>query len=100
MHRTTTTKTEKLSDVMATVKGPKKSTISLLKQFARVYSYNAELPRGLEAMVLNWQERTLHPLGRKSKAFSPLRQEALLFVGRGLKVLFGRFRFVFGPTVV
>ena len=53
MHRTTTTKTEKLSDVMATVKGPKKSTISLLKQFARVYSYNAELPRGLEAMVLN-----------------------------------------------
>ena len=53
MHRTTTTKTEKLNDVKATVNGPKKSTISLLKQFARAYSFNAELPRGLEGMVLN-----------------------------------------------
>ena len=53
MHRTTTPKTEKLNDVIAAVKGPKKSTISLLKQFARAYSFNAELTRGLEGMVLN-----------------------------------------------
>ena len=52
MHRTTTTKTEKMNDVKA-AKGPKRSTISLLKQFARAYSFNAELPRGLEGMVLN-----------------------------------------------
>ena len=53
MHRTTTSKNENLNDVMAPVRGPKKSTIALLKQFARAYSYNAELPRGLEGMVLN-----------------------------------------------
>ena len=53
MHRTTTTKTEKLNDVLAQVKGPKKSTINLLKQFARAYKYNVELPRGLESMILN-----------------------------------------------
>lgn len=53
MHRTTTTKTEKSSDVTAPVRGPKTSTLNLLKQFARAYSYNAELPRGLEGMVLN-----------------------------------------------
>lgn len=53
MHRTTTSKTKKSSDVTAPVSGPRKSTLSLLKQFARVYSYNAELPRGLEGMVLN-----------------------------------------------
>jgi hypothetical protein len=51
MHRTTTsTKNEK--DVIS-VKGPKKATIELLKQFARVYQYNVELPRGLESMILN-----------------------------------------------
>lgn len=49
----TTTDTKEINDVTATVKGPKKSTISLLKQFARAYSYNAELPRGLESMILN-----------------------------------------------
>ena len=48
-----TTTNTKRNDVMAPVKGPKKSTISLLKQFARAYSYNAELPRGLESMILN-----------------------------------------------
>ena len=53
MHRTTTSETEKLNDVKMAVRGPKKSTISLLKQFARAYSFNAELPRGLEGMVLN-----------------------------------------------
>lgn len=53
MHRTTTSKTEQSSDVIAPVKGPKKSTINLLKQFARAYRYNAELPRGLESMILN-----------------------------------------------
>lgn len=53
MHRTTTSKNEKLNDVTAAVKGPKQSTINLLKQFARAYSFNAELPRGLEGMVLN-----------------------------------------------
>lgn len=53
MHRTTTTKTEEMNDVMVPVRGPKKSTISLIKQFARAYSYNAELPRGLEGMILN-----------------------------------------------
>jgi len=53
MHRTTTTKTEKNNDVTAPVRGPKKSTISLLKQFARAYSFNVELPAGLQGMVLN-----------------------------------------------
>ena len=52
MHKTTTsTKTE--SDVMTTTRGPKKATIELLKQFARAYKYNVELPRGLESMIFN-----------------------------------------------
>ncbi len=53
MHKMTTTNTEKIKDVMAPVNGPKKSTISLIKQFARAYSYNADLPKGLESMILN-----------------------------------------------
>jgi hypothetical protein len=52
MHRTTTS-TENQNDVMTRVKGPKKATIELLKQFARAYEYNVELPRGLESMILN-----------------------------------------------
>lgn len=52
MHRTTTT-TNKENDVITIVKGPKKATMEFLKQFARVYQYNVELPRGLESMVLN-----------------------------------------------
>ncbi len=51
MHRTTTS-TKNENDVIS-VKGPKKATIELLKQFARVYQYNVELPRGLESMILN-----------------------------------------------
>ncbi len=50
MHRTTTPTN---NDTMATVHKPKKATIEFLKQFARVYRYNAELPRGLECMALN-----------------------------------------------
>ncbi len=38
---------------MTSVKGPKQATIELIKQFARVYRYNVELPRGLESMILN-----------------------------------------------
>ena len=49
----TTTNTKKINDVIAPVNGPKKSTINLIKQFARAYSYKAELPRGLESMILN-----------------------------------------------
>ncbi len=52
MHKTTTS-TNKESDVMTSVKGPKKTTIELLKQFARAYQYNVELPKGLESMILN-----------------------------------------------
>ena len=52
MHKTTTS-TNNQKDVMTSVKGPKKATIELLKQFARVYEYNVELPRGLESMILN-----------------------------------------------
>jgi hypothetical protein len=52
MHRTTTS-TKKENDVISRVKGPKKATIEFLKQFARVYEYNVELPRGLESMILN-----------------------------------------------
>jgi len=52
MHKTTTS-TNNENDVMTPVKGPKKATIELLKQFARVCEYNVELPRGLEAMILN-----------------------------------------------
>ncbi|MBQ6080595.1 MAG: hypothetical protein IJK93_10005 [Muribaculaceae bacterium] len=52
MHKTTTSiKIEE--DVITTVKGPKQSTIELIKQFARAYQYNVELPRGLESMILN-----------------------------------------------
>ena len=52
MHRTTTS-TNNENDVMITVKRPKKATIEFLKQFARAYQYNVELPRGLESMILN-----------------------------------------------
>ena len=52
MHKTTTS-TNNENDVITTVKGPTKSTIDLLKQFARAYQYNVELPRGLESMILN-----------------------------------------------
>ncbi len=51
MHRTTTSKTE--NDVKTRVCGPKKATIEFLKQFARAYQYNVELPKGLEAMIIN-----------------------------------------------
>ena len=52
MHKmTTSTKQEK--DVMTSVKGPRKATVEFLKQFARAYQYNVELPRGLESMILN-----------------------------------------------
>ena len=53
MHKMTTTETKKIKDVIATVNGPKRSTVNFLKQFARAYSYNEELPRGLESMILN-----------------------------------------------
>ena len=52
MHKMTTS-TKKENDVMTLVKGPKKATIEFLKQFARAYQYNTELPRGLESMILN-----------------------------------------------
>ena len=52
MHKmTTSTKNE--NDVLTSVRGPKKATIEFLKQFARAYQYNVELPRGLESMILN-----------------------------------------------
>lgn len=52
MHRTTTS-TNKQNDVKTSVRGPKKATIEFLKQFARAYQYNVELPQGLESMILN-----------------------------------------------
>ncbi len=52
MHRTTTS-TNNEKDVMTSVNGPKKTTIEFLKQFARAYQYNVEMPRGLELMILN-----------------------------------------------
>lgn len=52
MHKTTTS-TNNENDVITPVQGPKKSTIELIKQFARAYQYNVELPRGLESMILN-----------------------------------------------
>ena len=52
MHKTTTS-TKNENDVIKRVNGPKKATIEFLKQFARVYEYNVELPRGLESMILN-----------------------------------------------
>ena len=51
MHRTTTSKTE--NDMKTRVCGPKKATIEFLKQFARAYQYNVELPKGLETMIIN-----------------------------------------------
>ena len=64
MHRTTTS-TNNEKDVITAVKGPKKGTIELLKQFARAYEYNVELPRGLESMILNWNNHPLSPKGIK-----------------------------------
>lgn len=52
MHKMTTS-TKKENDVTTSVKGPKKTTIEFIKQFARAYQYNTELPRGLESMILN-----------------------------------------------
>lgn len=52
MHKTTTS-TNNEKDVMTSVNGPKKTTIEFLKQFARAYQYNVEMPRGLELMILN-----------------------------------------------
>lgn len=52
MHKMTTS-TNKNSDVMTAIKRPKQATIEFLKQFARAYQYNAELPRGLESMIVN-----------------------------------------------
>ena len=53
MHKTTTSTNNEKDVMTSSLKGPKKSTIELLKQFARVYQYNVELPRGLESMILN-----------------------------------------------
>ncbi len=52
MHKMTTS-TDKQNDVKTSVRGPKKATVDFLKQFARAYQYNVELPRGLESMILN-----------------------------------------------
>ena len=52
MHKMTTSNNNQ-NDVMTSVKGPKKATIEFLKQFARAYEFNVELPRGLESMILN-----------------------------------------------
>lgn len=52
MHKMTTS-TNHENDVVTSVKGPKKETMEFLKQFARAYQYNVELPRGLESMILN-----------------------------------------------
>ena len=48
-----TTSTNNDNDVLTALKRPKKATIEFLKQFARAYEYNAELPRGLESMIVN-----------------------------------------------
>jgi len=53
MHRTTTSTNNENDVMMTSVKGPKQSTIELIKQFARAYKYNVELPKGLESMILN-----------------------------------------------
>ena len=58
MHKTTTS-TKNENDVKTTVKGPRMATIELIKQFARAYQYNVELPRGLESMILNYDNRPL-----------------------------------------
>ncbi len=52
MHKMTTS-TNNENDVLTTVKRPKRSTIEFIKQFARAYEFNAELPRGLESMIVN-----------------------------------------------
>ena len=48
-----TTSTNNDNDVLTSTKGPKKATLDFLKQFARAYQYNVELPEGLESMILN-----------------------------------------------
>ena len=52
MHEMTTS-TNNENDVVTAVKRPKMATIEFIKQFARAYEYNAELPRGLESMIVN-----------------------------------------------
>ena len=53
MHEMTTSTNNNESDVMAVLRGPKKATVEFIKQFARAYEFNVELPRGLESMILN-----------------------------------------------
>ena len=53
MHRMTTSTKNNASGASTDVKGPKKATIEFIKQFARAYRYNVELPRGLESMIIN-----------------------------------------------
>lgn len=52
MHKMTTS-TNNENDVLTAVKRPKRSTIEFIKQFARAYEFNAELPRGLKSMIVN-----------------------------------------------
>ena len=52
MHKMTTS-SKNDNDVMTAIKRPKKATIEFIQQFARAYQYNAELPRGLESMIVN-----------------------------------------------
>ena len=52
MHKMTTS-TNNENGVKTAIKRPKKATIEFLRQFACAYQFNAELPRGLESMIVN-----------------------------------------------
>ena len=66
MHKMTTS-SKNDNDVMTAIKRPKKAAIEFIKQFARAYQYNAELPRGLESMIVNWDNAA--PLPKEMEAF-------------------------------
>ena len=53
MQKTSTPVKAEETSMQQAVARPKRATVEFLKQFARVYQYNAELPRGLESMIVN-----------------------------------------------
>ena len=55
MHKTSTSfsKQERGDEQRTATIKPKKSTVDLIKQFARIYAYNSLMPAGLEVFIAN-----------------------------------------------
>jgi len=53
MQKNSTQSINTKDDITSAKGGPKKSTIVFLKQFARLYNYHADMPQGLETLMVN-----------------------------------------------